>query len=117
VEWVLVHHESRRCGAVFVRSLLAYTLARALLFVVALGIVYLLGARDWLALIIALVLSGLVSYVLLSRQRDAVSAKIMDGMSRMKSARRRLDEGSAREDAAQDTEPGNTAQQDTVRGD
>lgn len=93
-----VHHESRRCGAVFVRSLLAYTLARALLFVVALGIVLLLGARDWLALIIALVLSGLVSYVLLSRQRDALSVKIMDGMSRMKRARRRLDEGSARED-------------------
>ncbi|WP_312926577.1 DUF4229 domain-containing protein [Thermocatellispora tengchongensis] len=38
---------------------------------------YLLGLRNWLWLLIAaLVLSGLASYVLLSKQRDAVSARI-----------------------------------------
>ncbi|MDF5754959.1 hypothetical protein [Spongiactinospora sp. TRM90649] len=45
---------------------------------------YLTGLRSWPVLLIAsFVLSGLASYILLSRQRDAVSARITrEGTSR-----------------------------------
>ncbi|WP_263972295.1 hypothetical protein [Spongiactinospora rosea] len=45
---------------------------------------YLLGLRSWpLLLIISFVLSGLASYILLSGQRDAVSARLTkEGTSR-----------------------------------
>lgn len=81
------------------RSVLAYTLARALLFAAALGIVYLLGARGFLALVIALVASGLMSYVLLARQRDAMSEKLVQGIARVKDTRQRLEEGAQKEDS------------------
>ena len=48
------------------RSWLTYTAARLGLFAGAFGIVYLFGARSWIALILAWVISGLASYVLLS---------------------------------------------------
>ncbi|MCG5215135.1 DUF4229 domain-containing protein [Streptosporangium sp. KLBMP 9127] len=39
--------------------------------------IYLLGLRNWpLVLIAAFVLSGLASYVLLSKQRDAMSSRL-----------------------------------------
>lgn len=77
------------------RSVLAYTAARLLLFGVAYGLMYLLGARAWLAVILAALVSGLVSYILLSRQRDAVSERITARTDRMS---RRLAEGAAHED-------------------
>ncbi|WP_017623169.1 DUF4229 domain-containing protein [Nocardiopsis chromatogenes] len=77
------------------RSVLAYTAARLLLFGVAYGVMYLLGARAWLAVILAALVSGLVSYILLSRQRDAVSERITARTDRMS---RRLVEGAAHED-------------------
>ncbi|MDA2814543.1 DUF4229 domain-containing protein [Nocardiopsis sp. RSe5-2] len=77
------------------RSVLAYTAARFLLFGVAYGVLYLLGARGWLALILAALVSGLVSYILLSRQRDAVSERITARTDRMS---RRLVDGAAHED-------------------
>ncbi|WP_017557994.1 DUF4229 domain-containing protein [Nocardiopsis baichengensis] len=80
------------------RSVLAYTAARLLLFGVAFGLLYLLGARGALALILAALVSGLVSYIVLSRQRDAVSERITARTDRMS---RRLEEGAAHEDAAQ----------------
>ncbi|SDG44211.1 Protein of unknown function [Sinosporangium album] len=56
---------------------LVYTASRIGLFVVALGVLYLLGLRSWLILaVVAFAVSGLASYVLLSKQRDAVSARI-----------------------------------------
>lgn len=78
------------------RSVLAYTAARFLLFGVAYGLLYLLGARGWLALILAALVSGLVSYIVLSRQRDAVSERITARTDRMS---RRLVDGAAHEDA------------------
>lgn len=76
-------------------SVLKYTLARLLLFAVAWGLVYLLGARELLALLLAVLISGLASYVLLSRQRDAVSTRLSGRVADM---RRRIDEGAAAED-------------------
>ena len=55
------------------RATLAYTSARILLFVAALGLLYLAGARGLLLIGLALVISGIVSFIVLSRQRDAMS--------------------------------------------
>lgn len=60
------------------RAVIVYTLSRLGLFAVALGVLYLLGLRTYLLLAVALVLSGLASYVLLSKQRDAVSSRISE---------------------------------------
>ncbi|MFD6951033.1 hypothetical protein A6A08_01040 [Nocardiopsis sp. TSRI0078] len=83
------------------RSLLTYTAARLGLFAVAFGVVYLFGARSLVALVLAWLISGLASYVLLSRLRDQVSASAVE---RIESRRARLSAAAAREDALQ--EPG-----------
>ncbi|WP_066360951.1 DUF4229 domain-containing protein [Herbidospora mongoliensis] len=57
---------------------IVYTLSRLGLFAVALGVLYLLGLRSVALLAVAVVLSGLASYVLLSKQRDAVSERISE---------------------------------------
>ncbi|WP_067170833.1 DUF4229 domain-containing protein [Microtetraspora niveoalba] len=58
------------------RPVVVYTLSRLGLFAVALAVLYLLGLRTYLLLIAAFLVSGLASYVLLSKQRDAVSAQV-----------------------------------------
>ncbi|MBV2361788.1 DUF4229 domain-containing protein [Streptomonospora nanhaiensis] len=83
------------------RSVVAYTAARLLLFAVAFGVLYLLGARGLLAAALAVLISGMVSYVLLARQRDAVSAVIAGGIANMRGIGDRLEAGAAKEDAAQ----------------
>jgi hypothetical protein len=77
------------------RATLAYTSARILLFVAALGVLYLAGARRLLLVGLALVVSGIVSFVVLSRQRDAMSGAIV---GRLRQFRGRLDEGARAED-------------------
>jgi hypothetical protein len=74
---------------------LAYTTARILLFVVMLGVLYLVGARGLLLIGLAVLISGIVSFVLLSRQRDAMSGAIT---TRLSNFRQRLDEGTRAED-------------------
>ncbi len=80
------------------RSVLVYTLARAALLAVTAGVLFLVGARGFLLLGLAILISGVISFVLLSRQRDAVSASVTERASRM---RDNLAEGAAREDADQ----------------
>ncbi|HTU75255.1 MAG TPA: DUF4229 domain-containing protein [Trebonia sp.] len=84
------------------RTGFAYTSARILLFVAAMGLLYLAGARGLLLVALALVVSALASYVLLSRQRDAMSAALSGRLvkTRRKAAelKARLDEGAAAED-------------------
>ena len=77
------------------RATFAYSLARFLLFAAAVGLVYLAGARGLLLFGLALVVSGIISFVVLSRLRDAMSGTIT---SRISSFRERLDEGSRAED-------------------
>jgi len=77
------------------RATLAYSCARILLFAVMLGLLYLVGARGLLLVGLALAVSGIVSFVLLSPQRDAMSGAIT---SRIAQFRRRLDEGTRAED-------------------
>jgi hypothetical protein len=77
------------------RATFTYSLARILLFAATLGILYLVGARGLLLIAAALVVSGIISFVVLSRQRDAMSGVIS---SRIGGFRQRLDEGTRAED-------------------
>lgn len=77
------------------RVTFAYSLARFLLFAAALGLVYLAGARGLLLFGLALVISGIISFVVLSRLRDAMSGAITSRISRFREG---LDEGSRAED-------------------
>ncbi|GAA0952224.1 DUF4229 domain-containing protein [Nonomuraea longicatena] len=67
------------------RPVLVYTASRIGLFLVTLGVLYLLGLQNLLLLVAAsFLISGVASYVLLSKQRDAVSARISDKVNRPK---------------------------------
>jgi Mn2+/Fe2+ NRAMP family transporter len=77
------------------RATLAYTAARIALFAAAAVLIYLAGARGLLLLGLALLASGVASYVLLSRQRDAMAGALA---SRMRTFRDRLDQGTSAED-------------------
>jgi Mn2+/Fe2+ NRAMP family transporter len=84
------------------RPALTYTSARILLFVATLGLLYLTGARGLLLLALALLASGILSYVLLSRQRDAMSSKLTGRLTstraRIQEFGSRIDEGTKAED-------------------
>jgi hypothetical protein len=88
------------------RSGLAYTGARIGLFAVALGVLYLAGERGLWLFLLALLISGLASFVLLSRQRDrmsaAVSTRLIKTQAKAAELRTRLEEGAAAEDATED---------------
>ena len=68
------------------RATLAYTSARIVLLVVSVVLLYLAGARGLLLLALAFVVSGIASFVLLSRQRDVMSGALL---SRLKNGRSR----------------------------
>jgi hypothetical protein len=84
------------------RTGLTYTSARLLLLVAAIGLLRLAGARGFLLLALAFVISALASYVLLSKQRDAMSSAIARRLGKnakpgeRKPRRRRLAEFRAR---------------------
>jgi hypothetical protein len=77
------------------RATIAYTTARILLFVAATGLIYLAGARGVLLLVLGLLASGAASYILLSRQRDAMAGALFN---RVRSLRARIDAGAKAED-------------------
>jgi len=66
-----------------------------LLFVVSLILLYLAGATGLLLIALALLVSGIASFVLLSRQRDSMSAALATKIGNFRS---RLDEGTRAED-------------------
>jgi hypothetical protein len=86
------------------RSWLTYTAARVGLFAGALGVVYLFGARSWVALVLAWLISGLASYVLLSKLRDQMSASAVKRIEERKAptVAERLEGGASREDHLQE---------------
>jgi uncharacterized membrane protein YkgB len=68
-----------------VHPVLVYTASRIGLFIVTIGVLKLLGLANPLILILAsFLISGVASYVLLSKQRDAVSERISDKLDRPK---------------------------------
>jgi Protein of unknown function (DUF4229) len=84
------------------RTALAYTSARFVLFLIALVALYFVGARGLLLAALALLVSGIASFVLLSRQRDrmsgALTSRLRGVRSRAVEFRARLDEGARAED-------------------
>ncbi len=84
------------------RATLAYTTARILLFVVSMILLYLVGARSLLLVALALLVSGIASFVLLSKQRDKMSGaligRLRNGRERAAGFRARLEEGARAED-------------------
>jgi hypothetical protein len=64
-------------------AILRYTTLRVALFVLALIVLWLVRIRDGVLLVaIALVLSGLASFVLLAGQREAMSAQLHEAAQR-----------------------------------
>jgi hypothetical protein len=90
------------------RTGIAYTCARILLLVAALVLLDLAGARGILLLALAFIVSSLASYVLLSKQRDAMSGMLSRRLSRVSAKaaefRTRLEEGTAAEDVDEEVE-------------
>jgi uncharacterized protein (DUF58 family) len=84
------------------RATLAYTSARLVLLLVSTVLLYLAGARGLLLLALAFVVSGIASFVLLSRQRDVMSgallARLRNGRARAAGFRARLEDGARAED-------------------
>ncbi len=89
------------------RSVIVYTAARLALFGATAGVLYLAGARGFLLLALAVLISGIISFVLLSRQRDAMSASVAARAARL---RQSLAEGAAREDDDEPAEPAGSAE-------
>jgi hypothetical protein len=85
------------------RAFLVYNAARLGLFLVALGLLYLIGVGGLMMWALALIVSGIASYVVLSPLRDKVSASVEGRVDRARgravSVRTRLEEGAAAEDA------------------
>jgi Protein of unknown function (DUF4229) len=87
-------------------SILAYTSARILMFGCAVILLYLAGARGILLLFLGFVISMLLSYILLNKQRALIADKLnsrlgkVGGKATAKAAelRERLEEGTKAED-------------------
>ena len=96
--------------------MIVYTSARLALFIVVATLLALAGMQGILLLMVALVVSGLLSYVLLSRLRDEVSAAVvgraqgqtrvprsgLTALSGLGGLRRRLEARTTAEDEADD---------------
>jgi hypothetical protein len=77
------------------RSVFLYTAARFAIFLATAAVLALLGARGLLLLALAVLISGIVSYVLLSGQRDAMSSAVVKGA---REQRRKLERARTKED-------------------
>lgn len=77
------------------RATLSYTMMRLLLFFASLILLYFAGAHGFVLVGLALLISGLVSLIVLSRQRDAMSGALA---ARVRHFRERLDAGTRAED-------------------
>jgi hypothetical protein len=106
------------------RTALAYTSARILMFGCSVILLYLAGARGVLLLGLGLVISALASYILLNKQRQIIAGKLNGRLGKVGSRatskvtefRERLDDGTKSEDAeagdAEDVLAGDTVAAD-----
>ncbi len=79
--------------------MLVYSASRLALFAATAGVLYLVGARSFLLLILAFLISGLLSWRLLGGQRAAMARSVEQRVAR---ARTTMAERTAAEDAADD---------------
>jgi hypothetical protein len=77
------------------RATMSYTILRLLLFFAAILALHFAGVGGLLLIALAAVISALISYVVLSRLRDSMSAALSGRITRF---RDRLDEGTRAED-------------------
>ncbi len=77
------------------RATMSYTILRLLLFFAVLIVLYFLGIGGIALVALAAVISALISFVILSRLRDKMSASLFTKVTRF---RERLDEGTRSED-------------------
>jgi hypothetical protein len=84
------------------RAFIVYNAARLGLFIVALGLLHLFGLGGLMIWAIALLISGIASYILLAGLRDKVSASVTHRVERASaratSFKQRLEEGATAED-------------------
>jgi len=78
------------------RSVFFYTAARVAIFIATGAVLALFGARGVLLLLLALLISGIISFVLLSGQRDAMSSAVARGWT---SRRKKFEQMRTKEDA------------------
>ena len=90
------------------RTGLAYTSARILLLVISLVVLYSAGARGFLLLALAFLVSALASYILLSKQREVIAGALNRRLGKVTNKatefRERLQDGAAAEDDDADEE-------------
>jgi hypothetical protein len=77
------------------RATMNYTILRLLLFFAVLSVLYFLGVGGIALVALAALISALISFVVLSRLRDSMSASLFVKVTRF---RERLDEGTRSED-------------------
>ena len=77
------------------RATMSYTVLRLMLFFAALLVLYWAGVGGFMLVVLAALISALISYVLLSRLRDSMSISLSSRIGRF---RDRLDEGTRSED-------------------
>jgi len=82
-------------------ALLKYTLLRLGLLAVTAGVLYLVGVRGWLLLLLAFLISGLVSIFALNRARDDVSVSLA---TRRETINDRLEQPSAEDEPDRETD-------------
>jgi len=87
-------------------ALLRYTVLRVLIFVATAGILWLLGLRGLFPVLIAILLSGFISIVVLYRSRDAASIEVSNRLPR---GRRRETEPSPPTGHSNDSPPAEPA--------
>jgi hypothetical protein len=80
------------------RAFIVYNAARLGLFVVALVLLHLIGVGGLLLWALALVISGIASYIVLSGLRDKVSQSVTQRVQRASELKQRLEEGARAED-------------------
>jgi len=95
--------------------LAVYSLLRLGLFAVCLGVLYLVGMRSWLLVVLAALIAWGLSYVLLNRWRDAAASQLAEAAERRKElggkaeltgkARAEADLEDAADEAARTAEP------------
>ncbi len=90
------------------------------MLVVSLVLLYLAGARGFLLLALAFLVSALASYILLSRQREVMAGALNRRLGRVTSKatefRERLQEGAAAEDDVDEEQPAGLRQhEETAR--
>jgi hypothetical protein len=74
---------------------LRYAALRVLMFVTVGGVLYVIGLRSWLLLFAAVLLSGIASWFVLTRQREAAARNLEASVEHWNDRRHHHEQGSA----------------------